>query len=40
MTKENRIVEKSDLIAADQYIKIRKEFRKELVEFKKKEEFQ
>jgi hypothetical protein len=36
MTRENRIVEKGDLIAPDHYIKIRKEFRKELVEFKKK----
>ncbi|HIF61655.1 MAG TPA: DUF3501 family protein [Candidatus Pelagibacter sp.] len=36
MSRENKIVEKSDLIAADQYAKIRKEFRKELVEFKKK----
>jgi len=36
MTRENRIVEKSDLMAADQYVKIRKKFRKELVEFKKK----
>ena len=36
MTRENRIIEKTDLIAPDQYIKIRKEFRKELVEFKKK----
>ena len=36
MTRENRIIEKADLIAPDHYIKIRKEFRKELVEFKKK----
>ena len=36
MTRENRIVEKSDLMAADQYVKIRKKFRKKLVEFKKK----
>ena len=36
MTRENRIVEKSDLMPADQYVKIRKKFRKKLVEFKKK----
>jgi len=36
MTRENRIVEKSDLMPADQYVKIRKKFRNELVEFKKK----
>jgi hypothetical protein len=35
MTKANKIVEKSDLISSDVYIKNRKEFRKELVEFKK-----
>ena len=35
MTKENRIVEKGDLIASDEYAKNRKQFRKELVEFKK-----
>ena len=35
MTKENRIVEKEDLIAFDEYAKNRKQFRKELVEFKK-----
>ena len=35
MTKENRIVEKGDLIAADKYEKIRKQFRKKLIEFKK-----
>ena len=35
MTKENRIVEKGDLIASDDYAKNRKQFRKELVEFKK-----
>ena len=35
MTKENRIVEKSDLIAADIYEKNRKQIRKELVNYKK-----
>ena len=36
MTKINKIVEKKDLIAPDEYAKSRKKFRKELVEFKKK----
>ena len=35
MTKENRIVEKGDLIAADVYEKKRKILRKKLIEFKK-----
>ena len=35
MTKENRIVEKSDLINSDLYANSRKEFRKKIVEFKK-----
>ena len=35
MTKVNRLVEKGDLITVDEYAKNRKEFRKELVEFKK-----
>ena len=35
MTKVNRIVEKTDLIAPDVYAEKRKQFRKELVEFKK-----
>ena len=35
MTKENRIVEKGDLIAANTYEKNRKKIRKELVELKK-----
>ena len=35
MTKENRTVEKGDLIASDEYAKNRKQFRKDLVEFKK-----
>ena len=35
MTKENRTVEKEDLIASDEYAINRKQFRKELVEFKK-----
>jgi len=35
MTKENRIVEKSDLIASDIYEKNRKQIRKELVNYKK-----
>ena len=38
MTKINRIVEKNDLIAFDIYAKNRKQYRKELVEYKKKEE--
>ena len=36
MTKINRIVEKNDLIAFDIYAKNRKQYRKELVEYKKK----
>ena len=35
MTKENKIVEKSDLMAPHLYAEKRKQFRKELVEFKK-----
>ena len=35
MTKENRIIEKKDLISPDIYAKNRKQYRKELVEFKK-----
>ena len=35
MTKENRVVEKGDLIVFDEYAKNRKQFRKILVEFKK-----
>jgi len=35
MTKENRIVEKKDLISPEQYAKSRKKFRKDLVEYKK-----
>ena len=35
MTKEKRIIEKSDLIAANEYTKNRKQLRKKLVEFKK-----
>ena len=35
MTRTNRVVEKSDLIAFDIYAKNRKQYRKELVEFKK-----
>jgi len=35
MTRTNRIVEKDDLIALDKYAKNRKQYRKELVEFKK-----
>ena len=35
MTKENRIVEKSDLIASEIYAKDRKQIRKELVNYKK-----
>ena len=36
MTKENRAVEKRDLITPDEYSKNRKQIRKNLVEFKKK----
>ena len=35
MTKENKIVEKNDLMASSLYAEKRKQFRKELVEFKK-----
>ena len=35
MTKENRIVEKKDLIPSNEYAKNRKQIRKKLVEFKK-----
>ena len=35
MTKENRVVEKGDLIAFDEYAKNRKQFRKKMVEFKR-----
>ena len=35
MTKENKIVEKKDLISAEKYAKNRKEFRKKLLEYKK-----
>jgi hypothetical protein len=35
MTKENKIVEKKDLLSADIYEKNRKQIRKELVEYKK-----
>ena len=35
MTRINRIVEKGDLIGFDTYAKNRKQYRKELVEFKK-----
>ena len=35
MSKDNRIIEKADLIPADVYVKNRKMIRKELVEFKK-----
>ena len=40
MTRENRIVEKKDLMPQDKYAKIRKKFRKELLDIKKIEEFQ
>ena len=36
MTRENKTIEKIDLMALNEYAKIRKQFRKELVEFKKK----
>jgi len=35
MTKENKVVEKADLMVAEEYSKNRKEIRKELVDFKK-----
>ena len=35
MTRENRIVEKKDLMPQDKYAKIRKKFRKELLDIKK-----
>ena len=35
MTRENRIIEKNDLIANNIYAKNRKQFRKKIVEFKK-----
>ena len=35
MPKEQRIIEKSDLLAPDVYEKNRRQMRKELVEFKK-----
>jgi hypothetical protein len=35
MSKENKIVEKNDLMSSDLYAEKRKQFRKELVEFKK-----
>jgi len=35
MSKEKKLIEKSDLMAADTYAKNRKKIRKELVEFKK-----
>ena len=40
MTKERKIVEKSDLLSADAYINSRKKIRKELVEFKKNRRLQ
>jgi len=36
MTRENRIVEKEDLIKQDKYVKIRKQYRKELLSIKKR----
>ena len=36
MTRENKTIEKIDLMALNEYARIRKQFRKELVEFKKK----
>ncbi len=35
MTKENRVVEKNDLISFDEYAKNRKKIRQELIEYKK-----
>ena len=35
MSKENRIVEKSDLVKADIYAQNRKQIRKDLVNYKK-----
>ena len=39
MTKENRVVEKNDLISFDEYAKNRKKIRQELIEYKKIEEY-
>ncbi len=36
MTKEKKIVEKTDLMNPEIYLKGRKEYRKELLEYKKK----
>ena len=36
MSKENRKIEKTDLIPLDTYVNVRKQIKKELVEFKKK----
>ena len=38
MTKENKFIEKNDLIAFEAYAKNRNNIRKELVEFKKKKD--
>ena len=35
MSKEQKIITKSDLLPLDAYTKVRKQMRKELVEFKK-----
>jgi len=40
MTKENKVVEKKDLLSNDEYSNNRKKIRKELVEFKKKRRVQ
>ena len=39
MPKDQKIIQKSDLLAPDVYEKNRRQMRKELVEFKKIEEF-
>ena len=39
MTKEKRLIQKEDIIPLDVYTKQRKELRKNIVEFKKIEEF-
>jgi len=40
MTRENKVVEKKDLLSNDEYSNNRKKIRKELVEFKKKRRVQ
>ena len=39
MSKEQKIITKDDLLPLDAYTKVRRQMRKELVQFKKIEEF-